>query len=128
MKPKVCQCSQNIVDDPPHAMLNCSFNGIINDWVLGVLINLDEDIVHGDISSINITTLNLELGSETRFSVLWFLATTFSLLWTARQKRKPMNLDMLRSLIGAKIDVLKKTSHRFEANLIDSSINFSPTL
>ena len=113
-----------MLEDLPHALLECSFNSSVNDWILAVLYNLDPSLIDADLSSINLITLNFQIQPASMFPVVWFLATSLRIVWQGRRDRKPISNDKLRSMIGADLDSLKKSKHKKSAEIIDNAIDF----
>ena len=122
--PQCDACGQGVVQDLPHVMLDCDTNGIINDWIVGVLFDIDPNLIHTELNSVNILCMNLDMEPEVFLPVVWFLTTAFSLLWRAKQSRKPMELNNLKALIEGENEILKKTCYLQAAEKIESAINF----
>ena len=102
-------CTLGVFQDLPHSLLECSYNGVFNDWILAVLLNLDQGLIYSDLSSANIATFNLEIDPEMKLAVTWFLVTAFKHVWQIRQKRKQIRLHTIKSLIEAETNLLRKT-------------------
>ena len=79
-------CGSNIEEGIPHSLLEGSFNGLINDWTLAILYDLD----HSLLNSETVTLLNIPTESESKFRVLWFLLSVFNISLKSRNARKTM--------------------------------------
>ena len=119
-------CSHGIIQDLPHCMLQCDFNGIINDWVPAVLLDIDPSLIDSDLSSDNIVRLNIKTEQEThlQITVLWFLSKTLEIIWQTRKTRKQIPLLKFIAILEAEIELLMKTKYKKSANIIHSAINF----
>ena len=118
-------CVDQVVEDLPHALLGCAYNGFVNDWIIAVLIDLDPSLVDSELSSDNIVRLNLGIKDDRKFPVAWFLSLVFDLVWQARQTRKPVSLTRIKALIGAEVRTMRKTTFKRAATIIEKAINFS---
>ena len=90
-------CPQRIEQDTIHCFLQCSFNFIINDWIIAVLYDLNPNLLQIELTSLDIVKLNLETDDESRLPILWFLSVSLSLLWKSRISKRPISLQSLRA-------------------------------
>ena len=72
-------CDGNVFGDLKHELLECSFNGILNDWIPAVLMDIDMSLINAELTNNNILTLNLEIEPEKKLAVVWFLTTALKL-------------------------------------------------
>ena len=84
-------CTDNCEGNIEHSLLECRFNQV-NDWILGVVIDIDPNLIYEDFSSTNLLTLNLPLKPETRLVTTWVLSTVLVAVWRNKQSRKPEKL------------------------------------
>ena len=106
-------------------LILCDYNSVVNDWIVAVMIDIEPSLVDSEITSDDIITLNLDITPESKLSMIWFLATSLSLVWQARQLGKPLSLFQIKAMIGAEIAVMKNTKFKEAALKIDSAINLS---
>ena len=118
-------CPHNIQEDLPHALLECDHNGGVNEWIIAVLIDIDPGILNSEMSSTDIITLNLNLDYDAYFPAVLFLSIAFETIWKNRQLRKTVTLREVRSSILAEMDILKKTRHKYDADVIECATNFN---
>ena len=85
LSPNCDLCLHGPFQDLAHSMLECDFNGMINDWVTAVLLDIDPGLLNSVLSSINIVTLNLQTDGDmhVKLAVVWFLSKAMQLLWQA---------------------------------------------
>ena len=105
-------CTAGVVGDLSHSFLKCDNNGVVNDWLLAVLLDIDPGLINADISSKNIISFNLQLDTETLLPVFWLLTTAFSLIWKARVAKKVVSLHRMKATIEAELIVWKRTNLR----------------
>ena len=120
-------CLLGDVEDLEHALLGCTYNSFVNDWVIAVIIDIDPSLVEAELSSENIITLNIEIKDDRRFAVAWFLTTVLNIVWQTRQSRKPVSVTKIRAYIGAEVTIMGKTNStmRNTAKTIEAAINFT---
>ena len=97
-------CSLGVTEDLAHALVACSHNTDVNNWIIEfshkVVPNCTvEDIIH----------LNFELPKPLLFPLVWSLAHTLSLVWQLRTSKKTISLFRVRSEIEARINTLRKS-------------------
>ena len=117
-------CDSNVEEDLPHALMDCDYNGVVNDWTLAVLFDIDPNLLSAETDSLNMVSLNIPMDPETVLPVLWFLSTVFSYIWKCRTRRKTVTLIQTRTTIEAEVNILKKTKFKQSFELIESEINF----
>ena len=105
--------------------VECSYNNIVNDWILGVLIDIDPGLINDDLSSVNTIMMNFKAEDELLFPLVWFLSSVFMLVWKARTTRKPVRLERIKGELEADIAIMRKTKRMNEAYILDSAINLS---
>ena len=96
-------CPDGNFDDCQHALLVCYHNKEVNNWVIGITKN-----VLPQSTLLDIITLNLDLDTDTRFPIVWFLSNVFSAVWQLRLDKKAVHLYNIRADIEAKINILRK--------------------
>ena len=116
-------CTDNCEGSLEHSLLECSFNQV-NDWILGVLIDIESNLIDEDLSSSNILTLNIPLKMEVRLAVTWFLSTVLGTVWRNRQSRRLQTLMAIRATIKGEISTFRGSKYRNIANIIDIATNF----
>ena len=97
-------CSLGVTEDLAHALVACSHNTDVNNWIIEfshkVVPNCTvEDIIH----------LNFELPKPLLFPLVWSLAHILSLVWQLRTSKKTISLFRVRSEIEARINTLRKS-------------------
>ena len=117
-------CDSGTTANLSHSLTQCQFNGVFNDWILGVLIDIDSGFLNVDLSGNNLVTFNLQLDRDTLIPVLWFLTMVFSLIWRARCSRKQISFRQIKSTIEGEILILKSTCYSSMAELIEKAVNF----
>ena len=117
-------CNCQTMGDLPHIMLECDYNSVVNDWIVGVLLDLDSNLLQADIKSHNIVCLDLPLDSGSHLSVTWFLSTIFASIWKSRQARRPPSLWRIKSSAEADLMILKNTQYSRDADHIKRAMNF----
>ena len=117
-------CNTGASGDLTHSLTECSFNGAVNDWTLGVLIDLDPSLVNADLCGTNLITFNLPLERDSMFPVVWFLVNIFKHIWASRCSRKQLTVSTTKENIEAEIWILKNTHFLQIAEHIETAINF----
>ena len=100
-------CDSGVSGDLTHDLVECDFNGTFNDWILGVLINIDPSLLNCELSGVNIVGFNLPMDEDTALPVTWFLTTVFSLVWKANCARKPISFSKMKAAIEGDISILR---------------------
>ena len=95
-----------------------------NDWILGVLIDIDPALINDQLSSENIITLNINIGEESRLATLFFLAMVFNFIMRKRQANKAISMREVHAMLLANVSMLKKTMFTNEAKTIENDLNF----
>ena len=117
-------CSAGVVGEITHDMMECDFNGIVNDWIIAVLIDIDPTLINTELNAVNLSSFNLQTDRETSIPVLWFLTTIFNLIWTARISKKPPSFTTIKAEIKADLTIWKRTNYNNMAVIIESALNF----
>ena len=117
-------CNSGAVGDLAHDLIECDYNGVVNDWIMAVLYDIDPSLINADMDSHNIVTFNLPVDSETEFAVWWFLIEVFQIVWGSRMSQKPVSLAKTKAYLNAQIQILKRSrlNHIFEQ--IETAMNF----
>ena len=103
-----CQlCKHGHVEDIPHAVLECTFNSAINDWIVAVLYDIDTSLLDHPVTSLNLSTFNLPISHDGKFPVIWFIAAVLMIVWKSRCEKKPITIPKLRSLLLAELELMK---------------------
>ena len=117
-------CGSGAEGDLCHSLTECQHFGIIGDWMLGVLIDIDDSLVNVELSGEKLVSFTLPMERETELPIVWFLATVFQLLWEARTTRKPITVSKMKPAIQAELTIMKKTKFYNSAQLIENAISF----
>ena len=118
-------CPHGIVGDLTHALLDCDHNSVVNDWIIAVLFDIDPGLLDSELSSKNITTLNLNISEEKKLPVHLFLLQVFEIIWNRRLTRRMITLTDVQTTIQAEVSFLMNTKHDIAAQTIESALNFS---
>ena len=118
-------CPHGIAEDLPHALLECSGNSAVNDWVIAVLFDIDPGLLDYELSGTNLVTLNIGVENDMKLPVVCFLSLAFGFIWKRRRTMKTMTIFDIKTSIQAEVHILKKTKHRNAAEIIDSALNFT---
>ena len=97
-------CRSGADDDRLHALLACSFNSEINDWV----VSLTHKVVANSKTE-DIISLNLFISEPMHFPLIWTLSHVLMLVWQSRLNKKSISLYHVRAEIEAKINILRKS-------------------
>ena len=116
--PACSHCSSGSADDCQHALLNCSKNDDVNNWVT----SFTRKVVP-NCSLLDIITLNLDLTEEMKFPLVWALAHVLSLVWHLRLNKKSIMLFNIRADMEAKINSLRNTRIAGLASQIKTLLN-----
>ena len=116
--PACSHCSSGSADDCQHALLNCSKNVDVNNWVT----SFTRKVVP-NCSLLDIITLNLDLTEEMKFPLVWALAHVLSLVWHLRLNKKSIMLFNIRADMEAKINSLRTTRVAGLASQIKTLLN-----
>ena len=90
-------CSHGAIEDMTHAVLECSFNSFINDWIVALLYDIDTNLLDSHVTSLNISTLNIPISHDRRFPVLCFITTSLMLVWKSRCDKRQLMVTILQS-------------------------------
>ena len=116
-------CNANAEDSLEHSLLECSFNPV-NDWKIAILIDIDSNLLHYDLTSSNIQRQNFSLAPSVRLSVVWFLASVLSLVWKARVRKKRTTLSSEKAQLLAEVALLKLTKYQQTAQTLELALKF----
>ena len=117
-------CEHGLEGDLQHSLLSCDHNNVVNDWLIGVLIDLDPGLVDCELSARNILTLDFQINDCKKLAVLFFLTLVFEFIWKKRQAKKSISLMEVHAMILADVSILKQTRFINEAKTIESALNF----
>ena len=121
----VCDlCLHGVEGDLQHTFLECDFNNVVNDWVIGVLIDIDPSLIDIELSSQSIITLDSSIEVTSRLPVLFFLSLVFDYIWRRRQSIKSISLTELHAMISVDVYILKSTKFMKAAQTIENALNF----
>ena len=122
--PKCVLCDSDTDEDLSHALIECSFNGLINDWILAVLFDIDPSLLNTELNSGDIVSFDIPLDAENKLPVVWFLLSVFQIIWNCRSSRKAVSFVNVKSSIEAELHMMKKTKFKHKFDHIESALNF----
>ena len=111
-------CRTGAIDDRLHALLACSINSEINDWV----VSLTQKVVPNSKTE-DIISLNLTISEPMHFPLIWTLSHVLMLVWQSRMNKKTISLYHVRAEIEAKINILRKSRLKEAVSQIETLIN-----
>ena len=97
-----CKICLNPLDDILH-LFHCSLSRTVGDALQRCLNSLQPDISHQQI-----VTLALKLEPSQEFPAVWLISTTLMFIWNQRTNKKQCNLYEARSVLEARISLLRK--------------------
>ena len=111
-------CPSGSDEDRVHALLECSYNGEVNNWIAqftrrAVPLCNPSDIVN----------LNLQITEPMIFPLTWSLSLVLSLVWQCRVAKKTISLYSIRAEVEAKINMLRKSRLRETVPTIKNLLN-----
>ena len=116
--PACSMCPSGSDEDRVHALLECSYNGEVNDWIA--------HFTHMTVPSCNasdIVNLNLHITEPMIFPLIWSLSLVLSLVWQCRVAKKTISLYSIRAEVEAKINMLRKSRLRETVPIIKNLLN-----
>ena len=99
-------CSAGSIEDCMHALLRCSYNNTVNNFILEISQKALPQCKLEDI-----ITLNLNLDKPKMFPLVWLLSHLFYMVWKLRTNKKTVNLFNIRAELETKINILRKSRH-----------------
>ena len=117
-------CNSGAVGDLSHDLVECDFNGVVNDWILAVLYDIDPSLINCEFSNLDIVTFNLPVDPEVEYAIWWFIIEVFWLIWSSRMTQKPVSLHKTRATISAQIKIMKRSKLNQIFEQIEAAINF----
>ena len=102
-------CPHGVEGDLQHCLLNWEHNNVVNEWIIGVLIDIDPGLEDYNLSGKNIITLDLPIDVDKRLSVLFFFTSVFGFIWKMRQAKKPVCLTEVHAMTLAEVSLLKNS-------------------
>ena len=111
-------CTAGEQDDLNFALIACSFNSEVSDWLTGILHHLLPNLLQHQIVLLNLGPLDEEL----RFPVVWIISQVLSLTWDYRKEKKKPRLFQTRANLEAGIAILRKTRFSNSCNTIEEII------
>ena len=116
--PACSLCTSDQEEDCLHALLICSHNSTVNNWIINCTRNVvpnssPEDIIH----------LNLDINHPMMFLLIWLLANVLMLVWQLRLSKKSVNLFRIRAEMEAKISSLRKSRLSAMADKVESFLS-----
>ena len=111
-------CPSGSEEDRVHALLECSYNGEVNNWIA--------HFAHMTVPSSkasDIVNLNLHITEPMIFPLIWSLSLVLSLVWQCRVAKKTISLYSIRAEVEAKINMLRKSRLRETVPIIKNLLN-----
>ena len=111
---KVQDCSANVTEDIPHALINCPANGGIGHHLLSCLRE-----VQPSLQVDAVLRLEIQVEEELELPVVWLVATLLRLVWELRQSSSRIRPYQVKSQLEAVINLLRETSYSKAAPKIE---------
>ena len=102
--PACTLCTSGSSEDCLHALVTCSFNSEVKNWILDISSKVAPNSTMEDI-----VTLNLDINKHMVFPTIWLLSHVFCTVWQLRVSKKSIILYNIRAEIEAKINLLRKS-------------------
>ena len=108
-------CTGEHIEDLPHALVHCCGNN-------GVGIRLVElaQVLAPGVGVDRLLHLDVEVGEENEFFLVWWLAAGFMAIWNLRTSGKKVENYLVRAQLEAKINLLRETKHAKAVSKLDS--------
>ena len=120
--PHCIQCTESVpvTDSVSHALLSCSQNREVSEWLISCLQQYCPALTHEQVVLLDFGTLssNLEL------PLVWLVAEVLRRVWTQRQQKRKPTLYKTRADIEANISIMRKTRFKDICNILDTLIGF----
>ena len=116
--PACSLCPSGIPEDCLHALLVCSYNNDVNNWILNLVRKAAPNCKLEDI-----ITLNFQLSQQLMFPTMWLLSHRFCMVWLLRSSKKAVHLFTIQADIEAKINILRKSRFTDAISQLENLIN-----
>ena len=117
--PNCTLCDSSVVDLLPHALVTCQNNREVTDWLLKV--------VHQHVPGLlpqQLVLLDLgNLEDSVKFPLVWIISNVLSIVWQARKEKKKPSMFNTRSVLEARISILRKTRLQNHCTILDSMLD-----
>ena len=118
VSPNCNRCDQEEVDEPCHALITCSQNNEVSNWLLQRV----QPLVPG-LTPQQLVLLNLgDLPEEQNLPVTWLIAKTLNYIWSQRCRQKKPTLHETRATLEAEILILRKSRYQESSRILDDII------
>ena len=99
---KVQDCSADVTEDIPHALLYCPANRGIGTSLLSCLREIQPGL-QADAA----LRLEIQVEEELELPVIWMMATLLRIVWNLRQSSSKIRLYLVRSQFEAEVNLLR---------------------
>ena len=117
----ICKlCPDQTVEDLSHALLSCSYNGVVSTALMNTL-----SILQPNISKSEVLTLHFDVDKQTELPVVWLTCNVLHKIWDSRKEKKKCDLVRVRADLEAKVSLLRETRHKESAEIISKMLSKS---
>ena len=117
--PNCLHCDSAVPECLQHALVSCRKNREVIDWLLPVIHQHLPDVQPQQLVLLDLGILD----DSMKFPLVWLISNVFSLVWQARKDKKSPNLFHTRSMLEARVSILRKTRLANPCTIIDTMLN-----
>ena len=111
-------CSTSEPDLLPHALVTCPSNSEVSEWLL--------QVIHQHVPGLlpqQLVLLDLGILEDSiMFPIVWLISNVLSLIWQTRKEKKKPSLFKIRSVLEARLSILRKTRLLNHCTMLDKML------
>ena len=110
----ICKhCDDQVIEDLPHALFNCSYNRRTSQALMDSLTAFQPNL-----SPTMLLTLNLEVEEKLELPIVWLTSNTLLKIWDCRTEKKRCDLILVRADLEARVSLLRESRFKESAGII----------
>ena len=116
--PNCTHCDTSAPDSLQHALVTCSKNLDVIEWLLKVVHQHIPGLLPQQLVLLDLGTLD----DSIKFPIVWLISNVLSSIWQAKKAKKKPNLFNTRAVLEARVSILRKARLLNHCTMIDTML------